>query len=37
MGGASDMHEEEEKWIEGFGGEIWKKETTLKTQDLMVL
>ena len=32
MGGARSAYEGEERCIEGFGGEIWGKETTWETQ-----
>ena len=32
MGGACSMYGEEERHIQGFGGETWGKETTWKTQ-----
>jgi hypothetical protein len=32
MGGASSMYEGEESFIQDFGVETWRKETTWKTQ-----
>jgi len=32
MGGACNMHGGEERCIEGFSVETWRKETTRKTQ-----
>jgi len=34
-GGACGKHEEEEKCIDSFGWEKWRKEITLKTKELM--
>ena len=35
MGGACSMYGLEERFMQGFGGETWQKETTWKTQVYM--
>ena len=32
LGGIRSTYGGEERCVQGFGGEIWRKETTLKTQ-----